>query len=140
MGQHASRKGQSALEYALIVGIALLIMIPLWVSINSSLGVTKTELQSSYAKHAVSKLKGAADAVYVQGSPAKFTLLVNFPEGISNITISNNEISIRLETPAGISDVVAITLGPVVGSISPTSGTHRVIVRAVDNIVNVSEG
>jgi len=140
MRPRAPLKGQTAFEYAVIVAIAILILIPLWASINSSLGATKTELQSSYAKHAVSKLKGAADAVYVQGSPAKFTMLINLPEGVENVSISNNEISLRLSTPAGTSDVVATTLGPVNGSISTASGSHRVVVSAAGDAVSITEG
>ncbi|RLG19246.1 hypothetical protein DRN67_03225 [Candidatus Micrarchaeota archaeon] len=139
MLSNASKKGQSAFEYVVIIGIALLILIPLWLHISSSVGVTRVELQSSYTKHAVSKLRGAADAVYVQGSPAKFTLLLTFPEGVENVTISNNEISIRLSTSYGISDVIATTLGPVQGSISTSSGAHRVEVSAVGNAVNITE-
>lgn len=133
-------KGQSAFEYAIIVGIALLLLLPLWVSINNSLGATKTELQSSYARHAVSKLKGAADSVYVQGQPAKFTMLVTLPEGVENVTVSGNEISMRLATPSGISDIVATTIGPVQGSITTSPGAHRVVVTSQGGIVNVTEG
>jgi hypothetical protein len=136
----AKKRGQSATEYAIIVGIALMILIPLWLSINTSLNTTKTALQSSYAQHAVSKLKGAADAVYVQGSPAKFTLLISLPEGVQNVTIANNEISVRLSTASGISDVIGTTIGPVYGSISPEMGTHRVVVSASGGGVNITEG
>jgi hypothetical protein len=134
------KKGQSAFEYAIIVGLALLILLPLWININNSLGATQTGLQSSYAHHAVSKLKGAADSVFVQGSPAKFTMLVTMPNGVDNVTIGNNEISIRLSTPSGITDVVATTLGPVQGSIGTSPGAHRVVVAASGSIINITEG
>jgi len=136
----AGKRGQSASEYAIIVGVALLLLIPLWISINSSLNSTNSGLQSAYAKHAVSKLTGAADAVYVQGSPAKFTLLITLPDGVQNVTISNNEISVRLATQSGTSDAVGTTIGPVFGSISTSMGTHRVVVSASGGAVNITEG
>ena len=56
-------RAQSAVEYALVVSLALLILIPLWLNISNTLAVTRIGLQSSYTKHAVSKLAAAADAV-----------------------------------------------------------------------------
>ncbi len=136
----AGKRGQAASEYAIIAGVALLLLIPLWISINSSLNATNSGLQSAYAKHAISKLAGAADAVYVQGSPAKFTLLISLPAGVQNVTIANNEVSLRLATQSGASDVIGTTIGPVYGSISPAMGTHRVVVSASGGAVNITEG
>jgi len=134
------KRGQSAVEYALIVGIALLILIPLWININNSVGVTRIELQSSYALHAVSRLKAAADSVYVQGEPAKFTVIVTFPEGTESVGISDYEISIRMRNAAGTSDAIATTLGPLTGSLSATPGAHRVTVRMNGTNVLITEG
>ena len=133
-------RGQSAIEYVIVVSIALLILIPLWVHVNNSVSVMRTELQSSYSLHAVSRLKAASDSVYVQGEPAKFTVIVTFPDGIESVTISNYEIFIRTNTPAGVSDAIATTLGPVTGSLSTTAGSHRVTVMMNDTQVLITEG
>ena len=133
-------KGQSALEYVLVVGIALLILLPLWVQINALVGVTSIELQSSYAQHAVSRLKAAADSVYVQGEPAKFTVIVTFPTGVESISISEYEISMRMSNSAGTIDAIATTLGPVTGNLSASPGSHRVTVTMNGTNVLITEG
>jgi len=132
-------KAQSAVEYVVIVGIALIILIPLWLNVNTQMGIVRTELQSTYAQQAVAKIRGAADAVYVQGQPAQFTILVNFPDNVRNVTVSGNEISMRLTTSAGDTDAVAITLGPVTGNLSTSVGTHRVLVKAQGGMVNITD-
>lgn len=133
-------RGQSALEYAIMVGIALMILIPLWVSIHNSVTVTRSGLQSSYALNAVSRLKSAADAVYVQGEPAKFTVIITMPDGVESVGISSNEIFVRLSGEAGTSDAIATTLGPVTGNLSSSPGTHRVTVRMNDTNILITEG
>ena len=132
-------KGQTAFEYAIVVSLAIIILLPLWINIYNTLGATKIELQSSYSAHAVSKLKTAADAVYLQGRPAKFTLIINLPEGVDSVSISNHEISIRMSSAAGTSDMIAMTLGEVEGSISPNPGAHRVSVEALNGKVNITD-
>ncbi|VVC04947.1 Uncharacterised protein [Candidatus Burarchaeum australiense] len=133
-------KGQTAFEYAIIVCVAIVILLPLWININNTMGITKIELQSSYSAHAVSKLQTAADAVYLQGVPAKFTVIINLPEGVDSVSISNHEISMRMSSAAGQADMIAMTLAEVEGSISPRAGAHRVTVEALaTGTVNMTE-
>ena len=133
-------KGQSALEYLIVVGIALLILIPLWLHVSNTIAVTNIELQSSYALHAVSRLKAAADSVYVQGEPAKFTVIVTFPNGVESVSISEHEIFMRMANAAGTTDAIATTLGPVTGNLSSMPGSHRVSVRMNGTTVLITEG
>ena len=133
-------RGQTAVEYAVMVAIALIILIPIWMSVYNSVSVTREGLQSSYALHAVSRLKAAADAVYVQGEPAKFTVIVILPEGVESVGISDYEIFVRLSNKAGTTDAIATTLGPVTGNLSASPGTHRVTVRMNDTQILITEG
>ncbi|MDO8339219.1 MAG: hypothetical protein Q7T16_01030 [Candidatus Burarchaeum sp.] len=133
-------RGQSAFEYVVIVSIALLILFPIWVHVNNAVNDNRMELQRAYALNAVSRLKSAADAVYVQGEPAKFTVIVSFPPGVDSVTISNHEISIRMGNAAGTADAIATTLGPVSGTIFTGPGAHRITVMMNGTKVLLKEG
>ena len=133
-------RGQAAFEYVVIVSIALIILLLLWVQVNTVVGDNKMGLQRSYSLHSVSRLKAASDTVYVQGEPAKFTVMVTFPLGVESVSISNHEISIRTSSAAGTADAIATTLGPVSGSLSTGPGAHRVTVRMNGTKVLITEG
>jgi len=130
-------RGQAGLEYAAMVAIAIAIMVPIWLYASGSMASAKAELQSSYARQLVNKVSNAADAVFVQGEPAQLTLFVEFPEGLTSATVAGNEVSFRLVTAAGPTDVSLANLS---GSLSTRPGKHRVVVKASGGAVTVSEG
>ena len=133
-------RGQAGLEYAAMVAIAIAIMVPIWLYASGSMASAKAELQSSYARQLVNKVSNAADAVFVQGEPAQLTLFVEFPEGLTSATVAGNEVSFRLVTAAGPTDVYAVSLANLSGSLSTRPGKHRVVVKASGGAVTVSEG
>ncbi|MCX6777931.1 MAG: hypothetical protein NT157_03520 [Candidatus Micrarchaeota archaeon] len=143
------RRGQITTEYIIIIGFMLVVLLVLWAQTTFTIGSTTTELRVAYAKHAVTKIAEAADAVYVQGPPAKFSVYITMPDTVDNIMISGREITIRVYTYGGTTDVYAETLGPLTSDGSfetggKVGGTHKISVEAVRvgglNMVNITEG
>ncbi|MFH1200188.1 MAG: hypothetical protein V1708_03915 [Candidatus Micrarchaeota archaeon] len=133
-------RGQAAMEYLMMMGLALAMLIPIWFYVNTTLSSTRGEMQATYAKVAVSKLRDAADAVYIQGPPARLYLELVFPDNIGSATVGSHEIMLRLQTPGGLSDVYSVTIGEVQGSLPTRGGLVRVLVKAEEgNYVNVTD-
>ncbi len=141
-------RGQVALEYAAIVALSLAILVPLWLFVNSSIDSTKADLQTSYAKNALGKIRDAADAAFVEGPPARFSLYLTFPEGIQSTSVSGREVSMTLSifgAQGAQSDAYITTIGNVTGSIPAQSGLIRLFVKAEynsssgENFVNITE-
>jgi hypothetical protein len=130
MGAAIRFRGQAALEYMVMLGFAIAIILPLWLYVNSALTETRSELDVTYAKVAVTKLKDAANSVYVQGPPASVYMDVEMPSNIQSISISGREIVFNLDTPGGISEVYDITLPNLQGAIAPRMGRIYVLVKA----------
>ncbi|MFH1750778.1 MAG: hypothetical protein ABH863_03810 [Candidatus Micrarchaeota archaeon] len=133
------KKGQAAMEYMVMLGFAIAIILPLWLYVNSSIGNTKAELDMTYAKVAVNKVKDAADSVYVQGAPASIYLDIDMPDNIESTSVSGREIQINLNTAAGISEIYAVSIANLQGSLPTRSGRVRVLVKAESNFVNITE-
>lgn len=141
-------RGQPALEYMAIVGLSLAILVPLWIYVNSSMDSARADLQLSYAQNSLERIREAADAAYVEGVPAQFSLFLNFPQGIESTSVSGTEVMMRI-TPFGaggaLSDVYVVTIGNVTGSIPLQSGMVRLYVKAEynqssgENYVNITE-
>jgi len=131
-------KGQIALEYLVIIAFALLLAAPIIFSTqNSSVDLTLVS-RSAIAKNALSAIREAVELVYSQGEPARTSIQVTFPAGINATTINGREISINLNSHKGLIPVYEIVDFNVTGSIPITPGTHKIIVRAVENYVKIS--
>ena len=131
-------KAQAAVEYLIIVGVSIIILLPLVVYSNEMVINHNEETKISLAKNAVKKIGENADWVYSQGQPAKLGIQVYFPEGIDQSSISNNTVLLKMRTRGGISDVYQITTGTLNGSIPSNSGYYTVSIIAYPNYVNIS--
>lgn len=132
-------KGQAATEYLMIMGIALAILIPLFVFVQDYISDSKTDLRISAVKDSLQTLSDTSEMAYYQGYPAKITVNVFIPEGVVKTNISDKSFLITLQTPGGESDMVAVTDAPVNGSLPTKPGSYKIEVRALEKgYVNVS--
>ncbi len=138
-------RGQITTEYVIIVGFMLIILLVLWAQTTFTISSTTADLRVSYAKHAVTKISEAADAVYVQGPPAKFSIYITMPDNVASANVTGREISISVYTYGGVTDVYSETLGNVTGCLKyDIPGTHRISVEAVEigstNMIQITDG
>jgi len=131
-------KSQVSIEFLIIVGIALLILIPVMIYANETISATRDELKISLARNAVNRIGEASEWVATQGSPAKTTIRVFIPEGVREIDLTGKTITIKLNAESGLRDIYRDTLTDLNGSISNTAGYVLVSVEAFDNFVNLS--
>lgn len=141
------KRGQITTEYVIIVGFMLIVLLVLWAQTTFTISSTTADLRVAYAKHAVTKIAEAADAVYVQGPPAKFSIYVTIPDNAVNANVSGHEVLLSVYTYGDATDVYAETLGTMTsdGCIKYTvPGTHKISVEAVlvgtTNMVRVIDG
>ena len=130
--------GQVAFEYIIIVGLVILFLIPLWSYIADLEGQASSELSISYAQNAVDKIASHADLVYSQGPPAKITSRVYIPTGVTQARILNSTIVLTVRVGASVSDVMAVSIANMTGSVPSAEGNYQLIVEAVGNLVNVT--
>lgn len=131
-------KAQSAVEYLIIVSVALLIIIPFLAYVNQSFSNYKENSKIIQAKNAVKKLGEAADFVYSQGPPAKLTMRICIPEGIQSVSF-NKHILFKIKTSAGISDIFYDTIGEIRGTIPIKSGCYYFSLIAHQTYVQIGE-
>jgi uncharacterized protein (UPF0333 family) len=134
------QRSQAALEYLLAVGVLMLFLLPVWLYITSGLNTNACNVRIAQAETAVNKLKEAADSVYVQGYPARIPVMITLPEGVMNSSVSGRSIELKVEAPGTVTDVFAITMANLTGSIPSSQGNHRVAVAAQkDGTVSLGE-
>jgi uncharacterized protein (UPF0333 family) len=134
-----SRKAQISVEYVLVVGFALLMIIPVVVVFFKQTNELGDSLSISQAEKIVKRIAETAEVVYYQGEPSQNTLTMYFPERINAIYIGENEISFEMLTTAGTNDVFAVSSVNITGFLEPGSGIKKVRIKAYGNYVNITE-
>lgn len=81
------KRGQFSFEYLLVVGFALLIVIPLTYYGYVSFQESRTEVNVASVNKIGYEIINNAKSVYYLGKLSRVTLELNFPEGIENMTI-----------------------------------------------------
>jgi hypothetical protein len=105
------KKGQAAVEYLVLTGFSMLIIMILMTAAYTRLSATEMQSDIDAAERAVLRLKEAADFAYIHGHPTRLTVSAYFPNNIlaSQSYISNSTINIAMLTRAGHTDVWAST-------------------------------
>lgn len=131
-------KGQIAFEYIMIVSLVLLFIIPIWAysaSINTQASQT---ISLSQAQVAVNKIASAADLAYSQGPPTKLTMNILIPRGVTSANLTGTTVVLRLYSGAGVTDVAAVSLANLSGSLPTTEGLYKFVIQANATFVNIS--
>ena len=131
-------KGQTAVEYFIIICVAFMILLPLILYANELIVSYNDETRISLADNAVKKIGENADWVYSQGQPAKRTFEVYMPGNIDHVSLENSTVLIRVRTSAGTIDQYFNTITPLNGSLPTSEGYYEVSLTAYQNFVNVS--
>lgn len=134
------KKGQAGLEYMLIFAFSLLIVGLLWIYSGTNVQDTRWDLQLAYARSSVNKITEVSDVAFVQGPPSQFFIYPTFPDNIRNIYISENTITLELLWKDDIlRNVSSTTFANITGNVSTAAGQHRILVKAYQNYVDVTE-
>ncbi len=129
--KYMMRKGQSGLEYMIIVIIAMLLITPVILKGTSMLTDLKSEVNVMTAKEAVNEISDAVESVFAQGEPAKITVNSEFPENINLTYIGSQEIMIRLNAYGGVTDIVNRFDFNVTGYLPQNNGRYDITIQAV---------
>jgi hypothetical protein len=138
-GQAASRpragflQGQAAAETLVLVGFALVFIVPLALLFLSS---SSNELSKSSIAQAKSATRAIADysgEVYLQGTGAKKSIVVNYPQGVLNGSVSEGLVVLTLDSDGRKLDIVSPTIANLSGNISGKRGAG---LQKIDMVYN----
>ena len=139
--------GQGAFEYLLVIGIALLIIVPGAIMFyNYSFG-SSDELTRSTIDLIGNEIIDSVEKVYYIGENSWETLRLDVPEGVKRIYVLNNfELVIEYESRVGFSEAVFfsdinMTTPYPQGNISnePHSGLNIIKIISMKNYVLINE-
>ena len=91
-----TKKGQPAIEALMVLSISIVFIIPLAVLFYSSTGLRLESLNYMEAKALSQHISDTAGEVWYAGKGARKTLLVSYPSGMTELSLSGDEISCPL--------------------------------------------
>ena len=117
-------KGQAAFEYAMIVGLILVILIPIfYISLND----TNNKIKDTQSSDVVNQIASAANTVYSLGPGATKYISVTIPKGVTGSEVKSNSIALYISLYNGNSSVTAVSKGNISGTIPTYPGTYTII-------------
>jgi len=123
-------KAQSSVEFLLIVGFAMMMILPLVVIFFEQSENLNTGISSSQTDKISSDIVDAADEVYYLGAPSKKTLSLYFPDSIKSAEVSGHSLIFNVDSPNGDYEVVKWSVTNLTGSVRSFPGVHRISVES----------
>lgn len=124
-------KGQAALEYMVMISIALLIAAPIILQAQTSMQDVESLSKSSRIDSTLDSIEQGARLVNSQGSPARTTFAVTLPDRIVEARAEDNYVLYVRRGPNGNQTFVRFFSFNVTGNPPASDGLHRVQVEAV---------
>ncbi|MEK6962818.1 MAG: hypothetical protein AABX70_00215 [Nanoarchaeota archaeon] len=139
-------RGQVSVEYLVILGVILVIMVPAGLLLFERARQTTDQIASSQVIRIGSDLINNIIAVYSLGKNSWTTLEVNFPSNSKEFYVnSDNEIVVAFETNKGLSEAIFFTDIPLQTPYTPNisnsfhSGTFKIKIISQGNSVYLAE-
>ena len=132
------RKGQSSVEYLLVVAFLLIIIMPVG---YLALGMAADQGNTTQAQVAANAVAASADQAAVAGEGSRVEQVIYFPPRLdANATlVSGKEVNLRVITTNGFSDAFAVSRANLTGTLPTREGRAKLRFTLLSSgIVNIS--
>ena len=134
-----TKRGQISTEYLIVVSFVTFVVL-------SILGIAvfyTTQIQDKVKFDEIDKsarkIVFAAETTFFDGEPAKSTIDVYLPVGITDISITNDNLVFTVDSDSGQNILAYKSSVPIQGSISPSSGLKKIQLTAGPSSVTIAE-
>lgn len=130
-------KSQTAIEFMIIIGVLLVIIVPLSTYIWRQ---NEVSTRSRQAEIAADTIASTAENIYAQGPGATTTISIYFPFGYnySRSNLTKNQVRIGYYTGTAYGSAVRYTRANITGSLPKDSGYKWLKFELINGFVNVT--
>ncbi|MCK5474015.1 MAG: hypothetical protein KAI53_01295 [Candidatus Aenigmarchaeota archaeon] len=139
MGGYYKKVGQAAMEYLVVVSMALFLLTPILLMGQNAIDGLRKDSNTLIARQTLNKFTEASELVYAQGPPAAVTIKAQLPANINETLFVENMIVMRLKLYGRTGDIISSLDFNVTGNIPNEPGTYQINIRAIDNGVNITQ-
>ncbi len=131
-------RAQISMEYLIVMGFVVLMSVPLVVIFFEQSAGAQDYVNADRASQIGRQVVDSAEKVYYLGSPSVTTLKVSMPDTVNAVIISPADITFRMDTGSGQSDVTIPSDVALSGNISSASGLQYIRIQSLGDSVNIS--
>lgn len=130
-------RGQAAIEYLIIFGIALTLSLPFITRAQQSMLDLRSGSEVIEARNSMEKLESAAETVNAAGPPSQRTFSFELPDSVRKAYLLNKSVIYNLRTRNGELNVSRTFDFNVSGSLPEEPGNYQMNVRARQDSVEL---
>ena len=131
------KRGQTSIEYVILVGILLFFMIPI---IQYALTEAQTNVKVNQLDTSTRRIAKAADTVFSLGKGASEVITITIPPGILASKITGHEVVYTVSLLGTQTDIEHVTKPAIQGSIPILPGTYNIVIRMLEtNNVSIEQ-
>ena len=134
-----SKRGQVSMEYLAVFSFAIILIIPLVLIYTVQTRNMQSDVANAQTYRVLTKISDSAEEIYLQGVPAKKTIRISFPKGITSITINSTYIEAGFYDGKGHIIITKSTNAVLKGSLRSFPGEHTITFTAEEDGVLVED-
>lgn len=130
-----SLKGQSSMEYLLVVGFSMTFLVGIIAIAYSQSSAFSYDVSNAHIQRVGASIVDSVDSVYAAGPPSKKTIKLYFPQNIKQISLQNSSLVFLMAGDGGQYEYVinaATNMTNLSGPIRSFSGVHKITVEVLD--------
>ena len=133
-------RGQSAMEYLIITGIAFLLLIPVVLIAYTQSARFADDVAAAQIQKIGQEIIDGAQAVWYAGPPAKTTRTLHFPHGVRAIDFQNQTLVFTVSGTGGPYEYAVYSEANLTGALGTSEGLHVIVIQSLgDGRVNITE-
>ena len=135
------KRGQTSVEYLVIVGFITMIIIGILSVAFLYSGSIRDRIKVIQMENFANKIISTAESVSYAGEPSKATINVYLPEGVESISINEDEdlLIISLQTASGTTTNAYSSNVDISGSFTSSYGLKKIQIGAQGNNVIITQ-
>jgi len=133
------KRGQAGTEYLIVVGFVTFAVLSIIAIAFSFSNQTEDRIKLNQAESFATQLIDAAETVFYAGEPSMAPATLYLPSGVTNITLNDQGIIMKINVYGGAENVRAYTSNvPLNGTLPLTEGSKKIMLQARSSYVYVS--
>jgi len=130
-------KGQAAIEYMIVIGIALVLSLPFIINAQESMVELRSGTSNVAVQDSLNDLEMAVETVSASGEPARRTFPVTFPDSLNSTTLHDSAVVVVVNSPTGTNTYTRTFEVNITGDLPDSSGRYMLRTEATSEAVNI---
>jgi uncharacterized protein (UPF0333 family) len=128
-----NKRAQVSMEYLAVFSFVIMLTIPLILIYSVQTKNVQSDIANAQTYRILAKISDSAEEIYFQGVPAKKTIRISFPKGITSINVNSSYLEATFYDGATAITVTKATDAILKGSLRSFPGEHTITFTAEED-------